>query len=62
MQFLLIHKESFLYSKKSYSSEEKEKIKIYNKYYPDVYNNMKKLFDDYEKKYLDSPSIEYNVK
>ena len=32
--------ESFLYSKKSYS-EEKEKIKIYNKYYHDVYNNMK---------------------
>ena len=53
--------ESFLYSKKSYSNEEKEKIKIYNKYYHDVYNNMKKLFDDYESKYLNTSGIDYNV-
>ncbi len=53
--------EPFLYSKKSYSNEEKEKIKIYFKYYHDVYNNMKKLFDDYEKKYLNTSKIDYNI-
>lgn len=52
--------EPFLYSKKSYSNDEQNIKKTYNKYYHSVYNNMLKLFDDYEKKYL-SQGLNFNV-
>lgn len=54
--------EPFLYSKQSYSSDEDEIKKTYNKYYHPVYNNMLKLFEDYENKYLsDNPSFNVNL-
>lgn len=52
--------EPILYSKKSHSNEEKKNIKNYNKYYGAVYNNLLKLFDDYQKKYLEG-NLEFNV-
>ena len=53
--------EPFLYSKKSYSDEEKKHLKAYNKYYQVVFYNMKKLFDDYEARYLLNKDVNYNV-
>lgn len=53
--------EPFLYSKRSFSNSEKNIINTYNKYYQNVYNNMLKLFNDYQEKYLLNKDIDYNV-
>ena len=53
--------EPFLYSKSSYSDAEKKKIKTYNKYYHQVYENMLKLFNDYEDLYIKNKNINYHV-
>ncbi len=52
--------EPILYSKKSFSEQENKNVKNYNKYYSEVFDNLLKLFDDYQSKYL-SENPNYNV-